>query len=61
MTSPTSTSLGDSKCVGLLSSKSSRYCNRYRFMGALPGLCGVGTSSISRAGRPPIQEVRDAA
>ena len=57
MRSSTSTALADSKCVGQLSSKSSRYFSRYRFMGALLGLAVVGMASITRAGRPPIAVV----
>ena len=55
MTSPASTRLGDSKWVGLPSSKSSAKCSRYLFMGALLGALRFGgMRSITREGRPPF-------
>lgn len=56
MTSPGSTGLGDSKCVGQLSSTSSRKSSRYRYMGALlVALVGVRAASVHGAGRPPFE------
>lgn len=55
MTSPAMTSLRDSKCVGLLSSQSSKKSSLYRYMGVLLGAVGVGTVSVHpQVGRPPF-------
>lgn len=67
MTSPTSTGLGLSKCVGCESSKSAVKCSRYLCMGA-----PVVTNEVlqhpfcSGVGHPPLlnpvsEEARDAA